>query len=77
MHRAALIVTHNPDQLGGASRHLHLRGGRLAPAERAAGLEDCAQRIAACWQAGDWVLVVGAGDVEDVGPMLKKKLAES
>jgi putative ABC transport system ATP-binding protein len=26
---AALVVTHTPDQLGGAHRHLHLRSGRL------------------------------------------------
>jgi UDP-N-acetylmuramate--alanine ligase len=53
-------------------RHFQAYGG--APVELATGLEDCANRIAARWQAGDWILVVGAGDVEDVGPMLKQKL---
>ena len=63
---------------GGTSEDLRehfVRHGR-PPVEGAEGLEDAAERVAAQWQAGDWILVVGAGDVEDVGPMLKKKLEE-
>lgn len=33
---AALIVTHTPDQLDGASRHLHLRAGRIDELDPAA-----------------------------------------
>ena len=40
----------------------------------AQNLEEAAEFVAARWKSGDWVLVVGAGDVEDLGPMLKKKL---
>ena len=43
-------------------------------AELAKNLPEAADLVAARWKSGDWVLVVGAGDVEDVGPMLKKKL---
>lgn len=45
-----------------------------APAELAEDLEDAAERIVARWAAGDWILVVGAGDVEEVGPMLRERL---
>lgn len=46
------------------------------PAELAKTLEEAAKSVAARWAAGDWVLVIGAGDVEDVGPILKRKLAD-
>ena len=76
---APVYAASEPPLPGGTAddllRHFQRHGG--APAERAAGLDDCAQRIAARWRAGDWVLVVGAGDVEDVGPMLRQKLEES
>lgn len=44
------------------------------PAELAKNMEEAVSRVAGRWKSGDWVLVVGAGDVEDLGPMLKKKL---
>jgi UDP-N-acetylmuramate--alanine ligase len=53
-------------------QHFQTHGG--APAELANHLADAAERVAARWKSGDWVLVVGAGDVEAVGPMLKTKL---
>ena len=49
-----------------------LRG--LNVAELAKNLAEAADFVAARWKSGDWVLVVGAGDVEDVGPLLKEKL---
>ena len=53
--------------------HFRRRGG--APAELAADLEDAAGRVAARWGAGAWILVGGAGGVEDVGGMLRERLA--
>ena len=35
---AALIVTHTPDQLTGADRHLHLQAGRIEPRDLAASV---------------------------------------
>ena len=65
-----------PPLAGGTSedllKHFWRHGG--TPAEWATDLEEAAEFVAARWKSGDWVLVVGAGDVEDVGPMLKKRL---
>ena len=63
---------------GGTAEDLlaHFRRQGRPSVELAEGLEDAAERVASRWGAGDWILVVGAGDVEDVGPMLKKKLEE-
>ncbi len=47
------------------------------PAELAKTLEEAADLVAARWKSGDWVLVVGAGDVENLGPTLKRLLSES
>ncbi|HAL91746.1 MAG TPA: UDP-N-acetylmuramate--L-alanine ligase, partial [Verrucomicrobia bacterium] len=67
-----------PPLSGGMSEDLlkHFWRHRGAPAELAMDLNDAAERIAGRWKPGDWVLVVGAGDVEEVGPMLKKRLLE-
>jgi UDP-N-acetylmuramate--alanine ligase len=67
-----------PPLAGGTSEDLlkHFWNHHGAPAELAKDLEQAAVLVAARWKSGDWVLVVGAGDVEDVGPMLKKKLSE-
>ena len=76
---APVYAASEPPLAGGTSddllKHFQRHGG--APAELAGNLTDAAERVAARWAPGDWVLVVGAGDVEDVGPMLKKRLAES
>ena len=65
-----------PPLAGGTSDdllvHFQRHGG--APAELARHLTDAVDRVVARWKPGDWVLVVGAGDVEDVGPMLRKQL---
>lgn len=68
-----------PPLAGGTSEDLlkHFWKHHGPPAELAKNLEEAASRVAARWAAGDWVLVIGAGDVEDVGPMLKKKLEGS
>lgn len=65
-----------PPLAGGTSEDLlkHFWRHAGAPAELAKNLNDSADLVAARWKPGDWVLVIGAGDVEDVGPMLKKKL---
>ena len=76
---APVYAASEPPLAGGTSDDLlkHFRNHRGAPVELAASLEDAAERVATRWQAGDWVLVVGAGDVEDVGPMLRAKLQPS
>lgn len=76
---APVYAASEPPLAGGTSDDLlaHFVGHGGVPTELAVNLADCADRVAARWQPGDWVLVVGAGDVEDVGPMLKKKLEES
>jgi UDP-N-acetylmuramate--alanine ligase len=65
-----------PSLAGGASEDLLKQFWRHAgaPAELAKDLEQAAEGVAARWKSGDWVLVVGAGDVEDLGPMLKERL---
>ncbi len=73
---APVYAASEPPLAGGTSedllKHFQRHGG--ASAELATHLADAADRVASRWQAGDWVLVVGAGDVEDVGPMLKHRL---
>ncbi len=65
-----------PPLAGGSSADLqkHFRRHGDAPVELAESLEDAAARLSARWQAGDWILIVGAGDVEELGPMLKSRL---
>lgn len=68
-----------PPLAGGTAEDLlqHFARPGGAPAELVKNLAEAADLVAARWQAGDWVLVVGAGDVEEVGPMLKRLLSES
>lgn len=75
---APVYAASEPPLAGGTSADLlaHFQKHHGAPVELASSLEDCANRIVARWQAGDWILVVGAGDVEDVGPLLKRMLLE-
>ena len=76
---APVYAASEPPRDGGTSedllKHFWRHGG--APVELVKSLEEAAEAIAGRWKPGDWVLVVGAGDVEDVGPMLKKRLEES
>jgi len=44
------------------------------PAELAVNLDDAATRVFDRWEPGDWILLIGAGDVEDLGPILKQRL---
>ena len=73
---APVYAASEPPLAGGSSedllKHFWRQGG--APAELAKNLAEAADFVAARWKSGDWVLVVGAGDVEDVGPLLKEKL---
>ena len=73
---APVYAASEPPQKGGTAddllKHFWRHGG--APAELAKSLEAAADLVAARWKSGDWVLVVGAGDVEEVGPMLKERL---
>ena len=73
---APVYAASEPPLKGGTAddllKHFWRHGG--APAELAKSLEAAADLVAARWKSGDWVLVVGAGDVEDVGPLLKEKL---
>ncbi|MGD9781114.1 MAG: UDP-N-acetylmuramate--L-alanine ligase [Kiritimatiellia bacterium] len=73
---APVYAASEPPLAGGASEDLlkHFWRHAGAPAELAKNLGQAADLVAARWKSGDWVLVVGAGDVEDVGPLLKKKL---
>jgi UDP-N-acetylmuramate--alanine ligase len=73
---APVYAASEPKLAGGNSDDLlqHFQRHAGAPAELANNLEDAAARIVSRWAAGDWVLVVGAGDIEEVGPMLKRKL---
>lgn len=65
-----------PPLAGGTSgdllAHFQREGG--VAAELADDLADAADRIESCWSAGDWVLIVGAGDVEQLGPLLAARL---
>ena len=73
---APVYAASEPPLPGGTSDDLlaHFERHAGVPAELAVDLKDAAARVAARWASGDWVLVVGAGDVEDIGPMLKKRL---
>lgn len=73
---APVYAASEPPLAGGTSEDLLKHFGRQAgaPAELAKTLAEAADLVAARWKSGDWVLVVGAGDVEDVGPMLKRRL---
>ena len=76
---APVYAASEPPLEGGTSedllKHFWRHGG--TPTELAKSLAEAAEFVAARWKPGDWVLVVGAGDVEDVGPMLKKMLEEN
>jgi UDP-N-acetylmuramate--alanine ligase len=65
-----------PPLAGGTSAdllaHFQREGG--VAAELADDLADAADRIESRWSAGDWVLIVGAGDVEQLGPLLAARL---
>ena len=76
MTRAPASAASDPPLAGGTSEDLlkHFWRHGETPVELARDLEQAAELLAARWKAGDWVLVVGAGDVEDVGPMLKRLL---
>lgn len=76
---APVYAASEPPLEGGTSEDLlkHFWNHRGAPAELANNLEQAVDLVAARWKSGDWVLVVGAGNVEDVGPLLKKKLEEN
>ena len=73
---APVYAASEPPLEGGTSEDLlkHFRRQGRTPVELAQSLAQAAEFVAARWKSGDWVLVVGAGDVEDVGPMLKKRL---
>jgi UDP-N-acetylmuramate--alanine ligase len=73
---APVYAASEPPLAGGTSDDLllHFQQHAGAPAELAKDLNDAAARVAARWAAGDWVLVIGAGDVEEVGPMLAERL---
>lgn len=73
---APVYAASEPPLAGGTSADLleHFRRHAGVPAELAPDLVQAADLVAARWQPGDWVLVVGAGDVEDVGPLLRRKL---
>ena len=75
---APVYAASEPPLEGGTSedllKHFWRHGG--TPTELAKSLAEAAEFVAARWKPGDWVLVVGAGDVEDVGPMLKQKLLD-
>jgi UDP-N-acetylmuramate--alanine ligase len=75
---APVYAASEPPLAGGTSDDLlkHFQRHAGAPAEMAENLGDAAKRVAARWASGDWVLVVGAGDVEDVGPMLRARLID-
>lgn len=68
-----------PPLAGGTSADLlaHFQRHEGATAELADDLADAANRIESRWSAGDWVLIVGAGDVEQLGPMLAARLGLS
>ena len=73
---APVYAASEPPLEGGTSEDLlkHFWRHAGAPAELARNLTEAAEFVVARWKPGDWVLVVGAGDVEEVGPMLKNQL---
>jgi UDP-N-acetylmuramate--alanine ligase len=64
---------------GGTSEDLlrHFVSQKVASVELARDLPDAARRVAAQWKSGDWILLVGAGDIEALGPMLRSALGSS
>ena len=76
---APVYAASEPPLAGGTSEDLlkHFWRHAGAPAELAKSLEEAADSVAARWKPGDWVLVVGAGDVEEVGPMLAERLSRA
>ena len=73
---APVYAASEPPLAGGTSEDLlrHFQKHAGAPVELARNLAEAADLVASRWESGDWVLVVGAGDVEEVGPMLKERL---
>jgi len=67
-----------PPLAGGTTEDLlrHFQQHAGAPAECVESLEEAAACISERWEPGDWILLIGAGDVEDLGPVLKQKLLE-
>lgn len=65
-----------PPLAGGSSADLlmHFQRDGTAAAELADDLPNAADRIESRWRAGDCILIVGAGDVEQIGPMLAARL---
>ena len=56
-------------------KHFWRHGG--APVELAKNFADAAAFVSAHAQPGDWVLIIGAGDIEQLAPLLLQKLADS
>ena len=44
------------------------------PTELCEDFDDAVRRVAELWRPGDWVLLVGAGDIESIGPTLRELL---
>lgn len=63
---------------GGTSDDLYAEARRrgLEHIENARSLEEAAARLRASWRSGDLVLIIGAGDVEQIGTMAGRWLAE-
>ena len=62
---------------GGRSGDLLRRFSEAGWGERARGagsFEEAADAVEAEWREGDWVVLAGAGSIERMGPMLKKRL---
>ena len=69
-----------PPLPGGTSEDLlrHFRAAPDAPpAEYCPDFPTALRRIPALWQPGDWVLLVGAGDIENLAAPLRTLLEES
>jgi len=67
-----------PPLAGGTTEDLlrHFQQHAGAPAECVESLEEAAACISDRWESGDWILLMGAGDIEDLGPILKRKLMD-
>ena len=46
----------------------------VPPTELCGSFDDAVRRVAELWRSGDWVLLVGAGDIESIGPVLRNLL---
>jgi UDP-N-acetylmuramate--alanine ligase len=73
---APVYPASEPPLPGGTSANLlaHFRSHPDIPVQLADDLPDAARLIASRWQPGDWILLVGAGDVESLAPPLKARL---